>query len=380
MKKFAFIVIISGFFVLCCNAEQHSPYKNDEKHIAKEVDINNVPVDPACKFQTVWSDVRLSGITRSEIPNSTLKYITVIKFNYAGAWIAWSDDKGYHEPSKESYVPWKNFPSAIKEYYEQFYLPDWKGLRSKTAFPLRTAQIDPRARKYQKKRGNYIERRAASGVLCRALFNNVFIPYSELPLDIRTKCGFYENESYIPEMPVLEKQISTLKDDILFVPANGFRIVRRYREGVHARVMLTFDGTGRYTDIFVQKIKGRINPNHSSDLHFFKDTKDHKVCTKCGLSDHLTEKFFNFMFDRQIRNACPVAHREYAFIKKGTQRVGRITMNSYQYLPDYDQKFPKDSKRLLGNKKIPVRQPDAGAPKGNSAEDVPGQGGEEAME
>lgn len=354
-----FFVVVSVLFccALYCQADiKVSHYRNDEKHIAKELDVNNVPIDPACKFRTVWENVRLNGVTRSDVPNSLLEHITIIKFHYAGAWIAWTDKDGYHEPSKEHYVPWTHFPDEIRNYYAAYYFKEWDGLKTKRSFFLRTAQLDPKAKKYKNRRGSHILRRASSGVLCRALLNNVYIPYSELPLDVRTQCGFYENESYIPAMPVLEKKISSLNDKILFVESNNVRVLRRFKEGSLVRITIKINGRNSFYNIFINKFKGNLEPNHKSDLHVFKEAIFEKICVKCKLSDHLTEKFFNFMFDRQSRTPCPIMTHEYAFIKKGTQKVGRITVNSYQYLPDYDQKFPKDSVRLLGNKNIPKRE------------------------
>lgn len=348
------ILLLSVLYVYA-DAKQLSPYKNNEKHIAKEVDVNNVPVDPACKFQTVWDNVKFNGASRSEIPNTPLKHITVVKFNYSGAWIAWSDENGYHESSKENFVAWKNFPDKIKEYYEKIYMPKWKPFKAKKPFSLRTAQIDPKAKKYQKKTGVFIQKRAVSGVLCRALMNNVFIPYSELPVEIRTLCGFYENEAYIPAMPVLEKKISNYNDNILFVPSNCLKTARRFKEGNQVRVWLEADKPGKFKYIFIQKYRGRMVPNHKSDLHIFKDSVDGRTCIKCKLSDYMNNKFFNFMFDRQSRTPCNVPHYEYALIKKGTQKIGKITVNSYQYLPDYDKKYPPDSIRLLGKLKVPKK-------------------------
>ena len=358
-----FVIVLSCFVLcnlLCLANQQISHYRNDEKHIAQELDINNVPIDPECKFKTVWDNVRLSGISRSEVPNSVLKHITIVKFHYAGAWIAWTDEKGYHEPSPESYIPWNNFPPEIKEYYKPYYFGNWNGLRSKISFFLRTAQIDPRLKKYRKKRGNLILRRATSGVLCRELFNNVYIPYSELSLPIRTLCGYYENEAYIPSMAVLKKKTSTINDATVYVPANGLRIIRRFTDGDLVRITLDLNTPHIYHHVFIHKFKGQILPNHTSDLHIFKESVYENVCVKCKLSDHSHDKFFNFMFDRQSRNPCPVLTREYALIRKGTQKVGRNVVNAYQYLPDYDQKFPKDSQRSLNGIKVQAASDNAG--------------------
>lgn len=343
--KIAIVIFSLVFFNIFCFADSElSFFKNDEKHIAAKVDVNNVPIDPACKIKTVWQDVRLVSRGGSIIPSTTLKNITVVKFHFAGAWIAWTDENGYHEPYNENFIPWRNFPDEIKKYYEKFYLPDWKIYKSKKAFFMRSAQIDPHMKKHKDKRGTVIQKRSMSGVICRTLYNNVFIPYSELPLDVRTKCGFYENESYIPTMPVLAQKASTLKDNVLFVPYSGVRIVRRFKEGDLVRVTMISGYVSKNYNIFVQKYQGRMTPNHKSDLHLFKKNGSENICTKCKLSDHINDKFLNFMFDRQSRTPCPVKTNEYAFVRKGTQKVGKNTINSYQYLPDFDEKYSSSGK------------------------------------
>lgn len=353
--------LIVTFSVFCCMAYCHAKekvtgYRNNEKHIAKEVDVNNVPVDPACKFKTVWENVRLRNVYTTSIPTNNLKYVTIVKFHYAGAWIAWTDEKGYHEPLLVKHIAWTCFPEEIRKYYEKYTLPDWNEVKVKKAFSLRTAQINPVLKRYKDKTGKHIERRSVNGVVCRSLLRSVYFPYSELPLDMRTQCGYYENESYIQSMPVLDKKIPSLSDNILFIQPYGFRIIRRMKDGFVASVSLSRHTRGNYKKIFVQNFKGRLVPNHRSDLHIFEMNGSEKRCENCKLSDHLTERFYNYMFDRQSRTPCSVTKMEYAFVKKGTKKIGNETLNSYVFIPDFDKKYPKDSVRMLGNKKIPQRK------------------------
>lgn len=341
------LFVLSFLFLSYGSVPTKSRYKNNEQHIATKVDINGVPVDPQCKMKMVWDNVRLSGVTRVDIPNSVIKHMTVVKFHYAGAWIAWTDEKGYHEPTEDRYIPWKNFPKEIRDYYARYYLPEWDGLKVKKPFTIRTPQYDSRGREIPPKPGFFIRRRAASGVLCREVFNNVYIPYSELPLDVRTLCGFYENEAYIPETPVMVRGEMSFDDPIIYVAPNRFRIVRRFTDGYHVVIRIPSGSKLAVKSIFLKKYKGRLVPNHKSDLHIFDESQIEKKCIKCGLSDHNSRRYFNYMFDRQVRVPCPVLSQEYAIIRQGEQKVGRSMLPAYVYQADFDVKHPKDSKVLL---------------------------------
>ena len=191
-----------------------------------------------------------------------------------------------------------------------------------------------------------IKRRGVTGLLCPEISNNVYVPFSEFPSDIRELVGFWENEAYIPEMPVLERAPSSTDDDILFLNAGEFRVVRRFYDGIRARAEF-FDGQKIVKkDIFITKTKSTLRPNHLSDLHLMRDNLFHKVCTKCDLSDHSSEKYFNYMYDRQVRTACPVKHKEYALKKVGTKKIGREVIPKYEYIKDYDKNNDPDSVRL----------------------------------
>lgn len=348
-KYLAFVFLILFAAVVYAAPGNRSGYVNNEMHRANKLDENNVPIDPGIAMQTLWRNVRINGVTKAGIPNVTLEKITVVKFHWAGAWIAWTDKNGYHEPTKDDYIPWKNFPPEISDYYAQFCLPEWKReMRVKTPFTLRTPQYHRNGKLMEKKYGHLIKRRGVTGLLCPEVSNNVYVPFSEFPLYVRTIVGFWENESYIPEMPVLEKTPPSIDDDVIFVASSDLNTLRVFNDGTLYK-MSFFDGQKTVKqDVFVKrgKKRGRLVPNHQSDLHVFKENHSARVCTKCNLSDHISDKYFNYMFDRQVRNACPVKHKEFAMVKKGTKKVGNRKVPMYQIDADYDKKNDPDSVRL----------------------------------
>ena len=344
LKKYAVLL-------LCCMFAAvfgfQSGYVNNEDHTTNKLDANNVPIDPDAPFKTLWRNVRLSAVAKADIPQKTLEKMTVVKFHWAGAWIAWTDKDGYHEPTKADYIPWKNFPVEISAYYARYCRPEWKReIRVARPFTLRTPQYGRNGKLLVKKYGTIIKRRGVSGLLCPEISNNVYVPFSEFPPDIRELVGFWENEAYDPDMPVLERIPSSIDDDILMLTDSEIRIVRKFLDGM--RVQATFfDGQKVVKkEIFISKIKGRMRPNHKSDLHLMKENKSHKICVKCDLSDHTSDKYFNYMYDRQVRTACPVKHDEYALKKVGVKKIGRVTMPRYEYIKDYDKHNDPDSVRL----------------------------------
>lgn len=345
-KSFVLIFLLVSFLSFAAPGN-FSQYRNNEDHRTYKLDENNIPIDHKCRFKTLWRNVRLSAVTKADIPNRVLGKITIVKFHWAGAWIAWTDKDGYHEPTKDDYIPWRNFPNEISDYYAQYCMPHWKReVRASYPFTLRTPQYGKNGRLIQRKYGTLIKRRGITGLLCPEISNNVYVPFSEFPPLVRELVGFWENESYIEDMPLLEKTPPSLNDDILLISAREFRIVRRFLDGVRAQVIF-HDGQKTVTkDIFITKVKGRIRPNHKSDLHIMENNKFHKICNKCDLSDHTSGKYFNYMYDRQIRSACPVKHEEYAFKKIGTKKIGRIIMPKYEYVRDFDKNNDPDSVRL----------------------------------
>ena len=77
-----------------------------------------------------------------------------------------------------------------------------------------------------------------------------------------------------------------------------------------------------------------------------RDNQLHNICQKCDLSDHTSGKYFNYMFDRQVRTACPKKHEEYALKKVGTKKIGKEEIPKYEYIKDYDKTNDPDSVRL----------------------------------
>ena len=320
------------------NEEIEFAYKNDEEHIAEKVDENNVPIDPACKIKLTWKNVKLSSVQRG-----VLKTITIVKFSPAGAWIAWRDEKGYHETIGDRYIQWRSFPKDIKTYYENIYKPNWKVYKSKTAFGLRTPP--KKDSKMNGKKGTVIKSRSGKGLLCREISGNIFIPYSEFPLDVRTACGYYENEAYIPSVPILERKNPTLEDEILFIRPNDVSGLRKIKGGSWIlKVKIEKDGRIVRDNILIEPFKGRFAPNHKSDLHIFRSSRELRECIKCKLSDHVNKIFFNFMFDRQSRTPCQKTHSEYALRKKGEKQIGKFKFQIYEYDVNYDKNNPSDSK------------------------------------
>lgn len=339
-----------------------SPYKNNEKHTANAVDVNYIPIDKACKLQMLWHDVQLKDISRIGVPNNVIKNMTVVKFNFLGAWIAWYDGKTYNEVTGD-YIPWRCFPDEIKEHFESAVMPDFKTYKSKKAFSLRTPQTYRGKVVNTPKTAKVINHRSGGGLRCVELRKNIYIPFSEFPPEIRTACGFYENQSYIPSMPQMERGDITLKDKILYLypSANNFRQLRRFKEGYLCKVTFIQQGKTSRNDIFIKLSKGRIEPNHKSDLHTFNETENGRICTKCNLSDHLNDKYFNFMFDRQSRMPCSIKHKEYAFVRSGNMKVGRRTLQAYEYFQDFDKKYPSDSEILWKKAKIVPQSSDGDA-------------------
>lgn len=346
-KRSSVIIFLVVSFLSFAAPGNFSRYRNNEDHTTDKLDENNVPIDPDCNFRTLWKNVRLNAVARADIPNRTLEKMTVVKFHWAGAWIAWTDKDGYHEPTKEDYIPWKNFPVEISGYYARYCFPEWKReVRASRPFTLRTPQYTKNGKLIKRKYGTLIKRRGVTGLLCPEVSNNVYVPFSEFPPHVRELVGFWENESYVPDMPVLEKMPPSLSDDILFLYAREFRIVRRYLDGIWAQATF-YDGQKTVKkDIFIGKVRGRLRPNHKSDLHTMKDSTFQKECTKCDLSDHTSGKYFNYMYDRQVRSACPVKHDEYALKKVGLKKIGRKTMPKYEFIKDYDKNNDPDSVRL----------------------------------
>ena len=353
MKKFAVIVLFLSFCLYAAAAHNDkSWYKNNEKHIAKNLDENGVPIDPDCKFQTLWENVTMNKVaSRANIPNKFEK-MTVVKFHYAGAWVAWSDEKGYHEPLVANYIPWSNFPDEISEYYAKYCFPKKKikNLKIKQSFTLRTPQYDRHGKLVKMRHGNIIKARGITGLLCPEISNNVYVPYSDFPPLVRKEVGFWENEAYIPSMPVLERKAVDFNKTMLFLSTSELTRLKTFSNGYWVRASYYVGKKLEKKDFFIKKFKGRLKPNHKSDLHTFKEIEYHKVCTKCDLSDHTSPKYFNYMFDRQCRNACQVKHDVYALKKSGTQKVGIKILPAYEFDVDYSANNPPDSELVKQGK------------------------------
>jgi hypothetical protein len=287
------LTFFACFNVYCAEDENLSLYKNDEEHIAKKVDANNVPIDPACKLKLVWDNVKIHGNIRTAVPKNAIKKLTIVKFNFAGAWIAWTDDRGYHELTDNNYIPWRNFPEEIRSYYAKHCLPEWKIQKIKTPFSLRSPQFTRSGKELSRKKGSTVRRRTSIGLLCPEITRNVFVPFSEFPLEVRTQCGYYENESYIPEVPLMTRGAVSLDDPVLFLPANSLAFKQRFRDGSRmARITLKKEGKTVFKDIVIEPFKGSARANHNSDLHVFKESKVEKKCIKCEKTLAKYEKMF----------------------------------------------------------------------------------------
>lgn len=351
--KILCLVLLSVFFgVVSAAHNDKSLYKNNEKHIAKSLDENGVPIDPECPFKTLWHDVELAiTVSRANIPKKFEK-MTVVRFHHAGAWIAWTDAEGYHESLQANYIAWRNFPEEIRLYYAKFCFPKMKikDMLIMPSFTLRTPQYNRRGELIVRHSGTVINDRGITGLLCKEISNNVFVPFSEFPPHVRKKVGFWENEAYIPSMPVIEQKTVNFNSQLLFLSENELKVVKTYKNGYWVRAEYSVGLKVEKKDFFIKKFKGKLRPNHESDLHTFQETEYRKVCSKCDLSDHSSAKYFNYMFDRQCRNACQVKHKVYVLKRSGTQKVGKKTYPAYEYDADYSANNPPDSELVKQGK------------------------------
>ncbi len=369
LRKICLLSLAVVCFNICFGDDENiSLYKNNEDHAAKKVDANNVPVDPANKLKMIWDNVRFKSVNHSGIPRGGIKKLTIVKFNYIGAWIAWVDEKGYHEITGDRCIPWRSFPEDIRKYYAKHYMPEWKMFKNKTPFTLRTPHFSRNGNELKKKKGAVIRKRSAGGLLCTEISHSI-VPFSEFPPEVRQKCGFYQNEAYIPEVPVMIRTEVTFDDPVLFVHPTNIKFKRKLKNGVWmASISLRNEGKTVIKDVFIEPFKGYPRPNHKSDLHVFKESKDEKKCSKCGLSDRLNDRYFNFMFDRQCRTGCSKVTVEYALNKKEDKKIGRLTLPAYELDVEYDKKNPADSKVLMDAVQPAVDEgADGGADGGNAA-------------
>ncbi len=321
-------------------------YRNNEKHIATTLDPNGVPIDPKCKFKTVWNNILLSGSFAAKVPGR-LASLTIIKFHYAGAWIAYIDQNGkYHEMlDDDTFIPWESFPTEMQDYYRTFSKSHIKGADwnkvYKPPFKLRTPpRMNEKATK-KHRMTSLVDKRRTSGLLCKHLKNNVYIPYSEFPPHVREDTGYYENECYIPNSPIMEYILNDVNDAIIRVPKvqlEKARVLQYLKDGWI--ISVRFLENGKVIQKKIIFIKGKfpsiqkLKYNHESNLHVFEQSQNDKHCLKCGISDHYgtSKEYFNYMWERQIRTPCNVIHLEISLKKLPDRKIRGISYPVYEYI------------------------------------------------